>query len=182
MSTPLGTSVHPSDSPSSRELEQEPPSPLCLAPTAPFSIEELQELVVAEIELAPPKKNITSGGSPNSNVPISAHILEQEARVNRALGSKITLRGVFGQGPRQILRDSKVPALNEPTKIKDRVAKKNPTRTYLSRPSGRENAATSTKPTKIKDRVPKKKATGTCLSRPSGRENAATSTKRPWRV
>ncbi|KAJ7746410.1 hypothetical protein B0H14DRAFT_3897414 [Mycena olivaceomarginata] len=129
MSTPPSTNGHPPYSPSTAcELDHVLPLPEGTA------FDELQELVVAGTEFVPPKKHTNGGPSP-SDVPISAHILEQEARLNRALGSKIT--------PTRRLWTSEVPALKEPVKIK--VLKKN-TGTLPSRPSGRENVApTSTK-------------------------------------
>ncbi|KAJ7803580.1 hypothetical protein B0H14DRAFT_3883917 [Mycena olivaceomarginata] len=145
MSTPPSTNVHPEDSPSpAREVEYDLPSPSGIAGTALFPIDELQELVVAETDLAPPMKRLTSVLQMSS---FCAHILEQEARLNRALGNKITLRGVFGQGP-QILCRSGLPAL-KPAKVKDGrlgVPKKKPIETLPSRPSGQENAV----PTSVK--------------------------------
>ncbi|KAJ7728313.1 hypothetical protein B0H14DRAFT_3899593 [Mycena olivaceomarginata] len=166
MSTPPSTNVHPEDSPSpAREGEYDLPSPLGIAGTALFPIDELQELVVAETELVPPMKKTNSGAS---DVLIPAHILEQEARLNRALGNKITLRGVFGQGMNLFLTFGD---LYEGLFLTDPQ--------ILCR-----SGLLALKPAKVKDgRVPKKKPTETLPSRPSGRENAVpTSVKRPWRV
>ncbi|KAJ7883838.1 hypothetical protein B0H14DRAFT_2701128, partial [Mycena olivaceomarginata] len=124
---------HPEDSPSpAPEVQGDLPSSSGITGTALTNFN-------AETELTPPKKKTNSGGSPNCDVP--AHILEQEARVNHALGSKIALRGVFGQGPSQILCGNGLPTLNEPVKMDVRVPKKKPTGTLPSRPSGRENVA-----------------------------------------
>ncbi|KAJ7835711.1 hypothetical protein B0H13DRAFT_1913467 [Mycena leptocephala] len=70
------------------------------------------ESVDPEIELVPSKKNTNSVGSDNSNVPISAHIITQEAQLSRALASKIPL-GIIRQGPSQNLCGSEVLALKE---------------------------------------------------------------------
>ncbi|KAJ7939078.1 hypothetical protein B0H13DRAFT_1851245 [Mycena leptocephala] len=115
---------------------------------AVLSINEVAESVDPETELVPPKKNTNSGGSHNSNVPISAHIIAQDAQLSRALASKIPL-GIFRQGPPQNLCGSEVLALKEPTKSKinvGRIPKPKPSGALTSKrennkPSGRENAA-----------------------------------------
>ncbi|KAJ7903032.1 hypothetical protein B0H13DRAFT_1882375 [Mycena leptocephala] len=112
------------------------------------SIDEVTESGDPETELVPPKKNTHSGGShnSNSNVPISAHVIAQDAQLSRALASKIPL-GIFTQGPSQNLCGSEVLALKEPTKSKiGRMPKPKPSGALTSKrenngPSGRENAA-----------------------------------------
>jgi hypothetical protein len=114
-------------------------------------------------------KKTNSGAS---DVLIPAHILEQEARLNRALGNKITLRGVFGQGMNLFLTfgdlyegffltDPQILCRSGLLALKVRAYPQFRPYSYIFQPA------------KVKDgRVPKKKPTETLPSRPSGRENA----------